>query len=251
MTAAQIQSSITQLVSLRQSRRRANSLAYAPQNDAEAYAIQDGVTAALGETVGAWKAGLRPDGSGNCAPIFASDIFASGATVRAVDYGVLGIEAEIGFRMGHDLPRRANHYTAAEILGAVSEAVVTIELVNHRFTDVDAVSPLEKLADNQANGGLVVSAGVKNWGAINLMGLPAVLMVGGKILYQDVQSNPVGDPTGPLIWLANHLTTRNGGLRAGDVVTCGSSTGLVTAKMGDEVTAHFGQLGQVSVRLGA
>ena len=249
MAADLIQSSITQLISLRQSGRRAHSLAFAPRTDAEAYAIQDGVMAGMGAAAGAWKAGLRPDGSGNCAPIFASDVFASPATVKAANYGVLGIEAEVGFRLGRDLPRRETHYAAIEILEAVSHAVVTIEIVNHRFTDVDAVSPLEKLADNQANGGLVVSEGVADWRGINLMGLPAVLTIGGKIAYQDVVSNPVGDPTGPLVWLANHLTRRNGGLRAGDVVTCGSCTGLLTAAPGDEVTAHFGPLGVATVRL--
>ncbi|MFY7959639.1 MAG: 2-keto-4-pentenoate hydratase [Elsteraceae bacterium] len=249
MTAELIQSSITQLIALRQNGRRAHSLAFAPRTDAEAYAIQDGVMIGVGAVAGAWKAGLRPDGSGNCAPIYASDVFNSPATVKAADYGVLGIEAEVGFRIGRDLPRRAAHYSAIEILEAVSHAVVTIEIVNHRFVDVDAVTPLEKLADNQANGALVVSEGVADWRSLNLMGLPAVLMVGGKVVYQDVVSNPVGDPTGPLVWLANHLTSRNGGLRAGAVVTCGSCTGLVTAAPGDEVTAHFGPLGVATVRL--
>jgi 2-keto-4-pentenoate hydratase len=55
----------------------------------------------------AWEAGLRPDGTGNCAPIFASDVFASPAVIPAAAYGVLGIEGEVGFRMGRDLPRRA------------------------------------------------------------------------------------------------------------------------------------------------
>ncbi len=249
MTTEQIQSSITQLTALRQNGRRTDKLAYAPKTDAEAYAIQDGVMAAMGAAAGAWKAGLRPDGSGNCAPIFASDVFDSPAMIPAANYGVLGIEAEIGFRMGRALPRRAGHYSALEIMDAVAEAVVTIEIVNHHFMDVDAVTPLEKLADNQANGGLVVASGRSDWRSINLMGLPAVLTVGGRIVYQEIVANPVGDPIGPLIWLANHLTSRNGGLRAGDVVTCGSCTGLVTAAPGDEVTAHFGELGVATVRL--
>jgi 2-keto-4-pentenoate hydratase len=249
MSTPDLQSSILQLVSLRQSGRRIHNLSHVPISDAEAYAIQDGVMTAMGETASAWKAGLRPDGTGNCAPIFGSDVFDSPAVVWASDYGVLGIEAEVGFRMGRDLPRRDRHYSAKEVLEAVGEAVVTIELVNHRFVDVDAVSPLEKLADNQANGGLVVSEGRTDWGSLDLMRLPAVLTISGRIVYQDIVSNPVGDPTGPLIWLANHLTFRNGGLRAGDVVTCGSCTGLVSAAPGDEVTAHFGPLGVATVRL--
>jgi 2-keto-4-pentenoate hydratase len=251
MTTDLIQSSITQLLNLRQTGGRAERLVYAPKTDEEAFAIQDGVMIGLGAKAGAWKAGLRPDGSGNCAPIFAADVFDSPATVKAADYGVLIIEAEVGFRIGRDLPPRGTNYSAGEILDAVSHAIVTIELVNHRFIDVDAVSALEKLADNQANGGLVVTQGVTAWRHLDLTHLPVTLTIGGKTVYQAAASNPVGDPTSPLIWLANHLTGRNGGLRAGDIVTCGSCTGVEPAAPGDEVVADFGPLGVASVRLAA
>jgi 2-keto-4-pentenoate hydratase len=45
------------------------------------------------------------------------------------------------------------------------------------------------------------------------------------------------------------VARRSGGLRAGDVVTTGSFTGVQLVQPGDEVSVMFSGVGSVSVRL--
>jgi 2-keto-4-pentenoate hydratase len=50
-----------------------------------------------------------------------------------------------------------------------------------------------------------------------------------------------------VVWLANHLAERCGGLKAGQIVTTGSCTGLPFAKPGDRAIVTFEHLGTAQV----
>ena len=72
-----------------------------PTSAAEAYAIQKAVLGQVGP-LGAWKVGPMPgDSSVRFAPILASTIFDSPATLRSMRLTMMGIEAEVAF---HALP---------------------------------------------------------------------------------------------------------------------------------------------------
>ena len=84
-----------------------------PQSDADAYQIQDAVARRLGETIGGWKVGVAsPTTAAFCAPIFARMIRPSPAAYAASELRLIGIEGEIAFRLGRDLPARAAPYEA-------------------------------------------------------------------------------------------------------------------------------------------
>ena len=84
----------------------------APANAQDAYAAQDRVFAALypGQRGGAWKVGgASPDVEPTAAPIPRASLHASPARVPAKGFHMIGIESEIAFRLGHDLPPRADY----------------------------------------------------------------------------------------------------------------------------------------------
>jgi 2-keto-4-pentenoate hydratase len=54
-----------------------------PQSEADSYAIQDAAMRRLGETPGGWKVGFSPEGGVFCAPIYASRVHASPASLPA------------------------------------------------------------------------------------------------------------------------------------------------------------------------
>ena len=54
-----------------------------PQSEADSYAIQDAVMRRLGERVGGWKVGILARGRHFCAPIYASQVHASPASLPA------------------------------------------------------------------------------------------------------------------------------------------------------------------------
>src|SRR3954470_3136347 len=68
-----------------------------PQSREDAFAIQDAVLKRLDERVGGWKVGALPDGGNFVAPIYASAVKASPATMPARGFHLIGIECEIGF----------------------------------------------------------------------------------------------------------------------------------------------------------
>src|SRR3989344_1322436 len=89
-----------------------------PRDAAEAYAVQDAVVRERGEIVG-WKVGAA---SPQAQPARA-----------ALTRDPMGVEAELVYELGADLPARATPYSAAEVLAAMVSARAAIEVCDTRF----------------------------------------------------------------------------------------------------------------------
>ena len=257
------------LVAAREKRSRIGLLPEAcrPRTVADAHAIQDAVTAMLGVAVGAFKANLPPVGdptraagdpstsravdtprtiaSGVRAPIYAPAIHASPARMSAMETPQCGVEGEIAFRFRRDLPWRPTPYTRDDIAAAI-DACAAIEVVTSRFADPDAASPLEKLADGINNGAFVHGAPIKAWQELELGKLKVTLTVNGSTVLEQVGGHPTGDPLGIAVTLVEMMRGA-GGVKAGQMVTCGSCTGLRYLKPGDVCGVRFEGLGAVEV----
>jgi 2-keto-4-pentenoate hydratase len=216
-----------------------------PRTVEAAHAIQDAVTAGLGARAGGWKVNAPPDAELQRGVLFESLIFASPARIPARQVPLLGIEAEIAFRLSRDLPARDTPYARDEIADALV-AFAAIEVVDSRFRDHDKVTALERLADDIINGAFVYGAPCENWRALDLKRLPVRQTVDGQVTVEKVGGHPTGDPLQPAEALINHMRTR-GGMKAGLRITTGSCTGLTFAQPGQTVTATFEGLGTVEV----
>lgn len=226
--------------------------AFAPRSAEDAYGIQDRVLASLYPGVRAcgWKVGSpRPEAEPTAAPIPGKLIHASPARLRAGSFRMIGVEAEIAFRLARDLPPRAEAYSEPELADAVAEALVVIELCDSRLADWRGAAALWKLADFQMNAALVLGTGVRDWRNVDFTTQAVDLLVNGASRLSARGSHPFGDPSRLLPWAAAHVARRSGGLRAGDVVTTGSWTGMEFVPPGAEVTARFAGIGEACVRL--
>jgi 2-keto-4-pentenoate hydratase len=228
----------------------------APATLADAYAIQDELLALLGSPVGGWKATLFDARHGICAPIPANALFASPAVLALASAPTrgtitLGVECEIAFRMGADLPPLAGgaRFDAETVLAAVASAHPVIELVTSRYAAQDAVTQLERVADAFMNEALIVGAAISAWQALPLAALPLGLQIGDQQRHVGVGGHPLGDPRTPLVWIANHLAEWGRGLRAGEIVTTGSCAGVHALAAGETAVARFTGLGEVAIRL--
>jgi 2-keto-4-pentenoate hydratase len=225
--------------------------ALVPEDAGAAYAVQDAVARALGRIVG-WKVGAAgPEAEPNCAPLFADLVAASPARFAAARFPLGGIEGELAFRFGRDLPARAQPYDAEEVWQAVETLHPAIELVESRLADIRAQDKLAVLADNQANGAFCHGAGVKDWRRVDFLAQPASLVIDGTEVARAIGGNAAGHPKRLLAWLANHCARGGRGLAAGDIVTTGSHTGLVFAKPGATATVRFAGIGEASLTLAA
>jgi 2-keto-4-pentenoate hydratase len=216
-----------------------------PQSDLDAYEIQDAVIRQLGESIGGWKVGAASAATAAfCAPIWTRMIRLSPASYHAGELRLIGIEAEIAFRLGQDLPARSSAYERAEVIQRATLHPV-IEVVDSRYADFRSLDRAAILADNYSNGGLVCGAAVPNWEALDLRATKIEVTEDGEP-FADSSSSVARDPVAALVDFAN-LMNRRGGAKAGTFVTTGSWTGMVFTKRGAKIVADFGPLGRVEV----
>ena len=227
----------------------------APQNLADAYAIQHEVLRLLGSSVGGWKATLFDAHNGICAPIARNALLPSPATLASqtlttLNTARLGLEPEVAFLLGADLPPRgaAAPYSMEEVCQAVASAHAVIEIVVTRYVDFNAVSQLERVADSFMNEALVIGAPCREWRALALPELPLQVQVDDHTVHTGRGGHPLANPLLPLHWIANHLATLGGGLRAGDYVTTGSCNGLRLLEPGHQARATFSGLGSAEIK---
>jgi 2-keto-4-pentenoate hydratase len=222
----------------------------APASSEVAYRIQDQVFSARypGVRPAAWKAGAAsPSEEQSAAPI--GVVRASPATAPASDFHMIGIEAEVAFRLSKDLPAAAQDWDAAELFGAVGSVFAAIEICDTRLSDWKTAPPLWKLADFQLNGLLVTGSGTANFRALDFGAQGVELWVNDRKTAARTGTHPMGDPWRVLRWAASHCATRSDGLKAGDIVTTGSWTGMDFVSAGDKVLARFPGIGEASVRI--
>jgi len=215
----------------------------APPFSCASSVIKDAVIARLGETIGGWKVGISPLGGHLAAPIFASAVHPSPASLPARGFKIIGIECEIGFRFNQALPVRAP-YNRHEVLAAAS-LHPTIEVVDSRYQDFRAIDRLMVLADNFSNGALVYGPAAKDWDGIDLAHPPIEVTADGKP-FAECTGLRAGTPIELLLAAVQHANGR-GGIAAGTVITTGTHTGLVLAEPGTKIVADYGSLGRVEV----
>lgn len=218
----------------------------------DAYRVQDHVVRLLapGARIDTWKVSPpRDEVPPTAAPILPGCRLASPAAVRASDFSLLGIEAEIAFRFGADLPPRGAPYSDGDVFAAVGEIVVAIELCDTRLTDWQDASPLWRLADLQIGARLIVGDTRRDWRGIDFARQEAQLFINGELRARARGTHPTVDPTRLLPAIAAHCARYADGLRAGDVVTTGSWTGMTHAAPGDAIRAHFPGIGSAELAL--
>jgi 2-keto-4-pentenoate hydratase len=73
------------------------------------------------------------------------------------------------------------------------------------------------------------------------------LLINGIEVASGNAAKAMGDPLSALTWLTNYRLLRGDGLRAGQIVSTGSLTGIHRVAPGDLVVADYGQLGRVEL----
>lgn len=224
--------------------------ALAPADEAAAWAIQREVLRQLGGTIGGYKCATPTGAPPSAALLDARGVKGAPTSWPVAAGGKIGIETEIAFRLGRDLPPRGAPYTQQEVSESIAACFPAVELVASRYADMKAVTLNENMADNIAHAGLVCGAEVPGWRSHDLSDLLVRQSCGGQVQVEKRGSNPAGDPLLSLTRLANHLHAFGLKLEAGQVVTTGSWTGLIFVDGGQRVVGGFDGLGEVVIDLG-
>jgi 2-keto-4-pentenoate hydratase len=227
-----------------------------PQSLADGYAIQDAFVAAWGEPVAGWKVGCTAPETQRLfgieepfyGPILAPVVFSSPAQLPAADFPMRAIECEFAFRLAADFAPRKKPYRPEEAAERASAPIPAIEIVNARLDHPIRHGAPAAIADCGVNGGLVLGAAILDWQALDLAAHEVRLEVDGEPKAAGTGALVLGHPLNVLAWFVNSYTASGRTLPAGQIVTTGTTTGLVILEPGQTAVGEFGVLGQVSLR---
>jgi 2-keto-4-pentenoate hydratase len=157
--------------------------------------------------------------------VLASRVAASGAALDAKNYGRVGLEFEVGVRLGRDLPASGAPYDADSIGKAVDAVCAAVEVVDDRHADYKSLDVRSLVADNSWNAGAILGDFKTSWP--DLAAASGTVVLDGAEVDRGHGRDVLGHPFIPLAWLANHLAAGGQCLRTGEVVLTGS---LVTTR---------------------
>jgi 2-oxo-hept-3-ene-1,7-dioate hydratase len=238
------------------------SLTYPTMTLADAYAVQARTVAgkrAEGRRQIGWKIGLTSRAMQSQLGIDTPDsgvllddmAFDDGATVPAGRFIAPRVEAEIAFLMARDLA--GADVTRADVLAATAAVAPALEILDTRILRTDPATGrsrtiLDTVADNAANGGVVLGAARHDPRASDLRWTGAILKRDGVVEETGLGAGVLDDPVTGVQWLVKRLATLCQGLSAGDIVLSGSFIRAVEAPPGSRFEADFGPFGQVGIR---
>jgi 2-oxo-hept-3-ene-1,7-dioate hydratase len=220
----------TLLATLRRDGRQQSGLdaRLVPPDKEAAYRVAALVAEELGWTVAGWKIAamkeemqkaLRTD-----SPIYGRVFFPfvkpSPVTVVHVKLASPIPEVEYQAKLGADLPPRGKPYTVEEVSDAVASLHPGLELAECRFIHDQAFPPLPAiLADGAGSGTIVYGPAIETWRTRDIASQEATLSCDGKGV----------------------------GMKAGQMISTGTLTGMLAPKPGETYVADFGPFGSVTL----
>lgn len=230
----------------------------APASAHDAYAIQDSFVALRAQKLGAiagYKIALATAAMqafvGVDAPqagrILHSTVRTSPARVRASDYVRLIVEFEVGVQLGDDLPAADAPFSRGRVSQAIAKVMPALELADDRGADYASLRrhPLDLIADNTWNEGVVLGEGAAEWRGLDLGAIRGRAFINGAAAGEGTGADALGHPLDAVAWIADHLASLGRGLLRGDFVITGSLVTSKTVRPGDRVSFALEGLGSV------
>ena len=172
--------------------------------------------------------------------IFASEVHHRRAVLSARDYCRLGVETEIAFRLGDDLPEVGNRQKVADAVESCMAAIELIEDLRHDYKRLDAAA---MVAGNVWNAGVVLGTPLTEWRTLDLARVRAELRVNGRQIGDGNGGDVMGNPLNALVWLAGKLSAAGTPLQRGMIVMTGSMVPIQYPVAGDRVQVEVSGLG--------
>lgn len=229
-----------------------------PMTRGEGYSIQARLETMSAEPLFGWKIAATSEGGQHhigvdgplAGRLLAERILAEDETPSLSGNHMAVAEPEFAFRIGRRLTPRAQPYERNEVLDAVEELHLAIELPSSRFFDFAKVGAAQLIADNACAHQFLLGPTVDEiWRGLDLSRQRVTTSVPDKRSEEGNGGAVLGDPRTALTWLVNELSSLNIELAAGQIVTTGTCTVPLPIEPGDRVVADFGDFGIVSLTI--
>ena len=178
-------------------------------------------------------------------------VLRDGSEVPAGRFIVPRLEVELAFILGR--PLRGPGVTLIDVLKATDYVMPALELIDARIEQFDRETRaprkvLDTIADNAANGGIVLGGRPMKPDSVDWRWAGALLFKNGVIEESGLGAAVLNHPGNGVAWLADKLAAYDEGLDAGEIVLGGSFTRPVPCAAGDTFHADYGPLGSISLR---
>ena len=229
-----------------------------PMTRSEAYRIQLEYAQRSSKPVFGWKiaatslAGQQHIGvSGPIAGLLLGEnIYKSGSKLTIDNNRMAVAEAEFAFSIKQCLGPRTALYTENEVIDAINELYIAIELPNSRFEHFEKVGDLQLIVDNACAHQFILGDDVDvNWKDIDLAEHKVIISTKRGNENRGSGATVLDHPITALTWLVNELSKNELPLDKDMIVTTGSCTTPISIERGDSILADFGKLGSVSVEI--
>jgi len=227
----------------------------------DAYAIQNAIYRAKldeGRRVIGWKIGLTskamqyalnidiPDSG----ILFDNMAFEHNATVAAGRFIQPRIEAEIAFVMKQSLA--GDNVTREDVLAATDYVAPAIEILDTRIVRMDKQTGnvrkiFDTISDNAANAGIVLGNAHHKVDAFDLRWVGAIVSRNNEVEETGLGAGVLNDPVESVVWLARRMAQYGQRIEPGQIVISGSFIRPVECPAGTQITADFGEFGQVGI----
>jgi 2-keto-4-pentenoate hydratase len=179
--------------------------------------------------------------------LFDDMVVADAAEIAVMNLIAPMVEPELTFLLEKDL--RGPGLTVVDVLDATASVLPSLEIIDSRIRGWD-ITFVDTVADNGSSARCVFGAALPYdpVSTVDLRGERVRLLRDGAELDTGLGEVVLGHPAAAVAWLANALAEYDRGLRAGDYVMSGSTTGAVPALAGETYTAVFDSYGTVSCR---
>ncbi|KXJ54800.1 MAG: 2-oxo-hepta-3-ene-1,7-dioate hydratase [Thalassospira sp. Nap_22] len=176
--------------------------------------------------------------------------FSDGARIPEGRFIKPWVEVELAFIL--KAPLKGPHVTIFDVLNATDWIVPAFEIIDARIQRLDPQTNaqrrvLDTIADNAANGGIVLGSKPFRPEAFDLRWLGAILYKNGVVEETGLGAGVLNHPANGIAWLAHKLSAWDEHLAAGEIVLAGSFTRIVEAASGDQFCADYGPLGCVNI----
>ena len=246
------------LASLRRDGRSQSGLdpLLVPPDKATAYRVAALVVEELGWPVLGWKIAAFKDDMQQAlrtdSPIYGRTYFVKETPVTVAHAGLASPIPEVEYqaKLGTDLPPRSKPYSQDEVTEAVASLHPGLELAECRFIHDASFPPLPAiLADGAGSGTIIYGPAIADWKSRDIAGQEVTLTSNGRLRRQGTAAALLDHPMAPLTWLANELSRTGVGMKAGQMVSTGTLTGMLAPRPGEVYLADFGPFGSVTVTI--
>ena len=227
-------------------------------DEASAEDVQDAANLAYGGTPFGYKIGATSEVAQDLlaapGPFFAVmvdiDRYDDGETIAWKDH-FRGVECEYAFQMASDYPLPGQEVSRDDLIAAIGGCFIALELVGRRTAGEGMPKYPGIIADFGAHAAFIMGAEVSGWRNAGLEDAIVKGMINDDLTNEGTGAAVMGHPINALQWLAEALKTRGKKLEAGDIVTTGTTLGIIPVEPGATIVGDFGAFGTVTMRLGA